>query len=139
MDHDVLLIKVDEKTGAPLNSIVPFPFPSPFLSAASIISSSSPSVIPSHIPRSMITCSSSSSSTSIYITSINQSINQSNLYSAKIVKESEALEHTMEQMILICWQTDSLIIIIIIIIIITDLYSAFRSEDTEALDAAQED
>ena len=31
------------------------------------------------------------------------------------------------------------IIIIIIIIIITDLYSAFRSEDTEALDAAQED
>ena len=29
--------------------------------------------------------------------------------------------------------------IIIIIIIITDLYSAFRSEDTEALDAAQED
>jgi len=30
-------------------------------------------------------------------------------------------------------------IIIIIIIIITDLYSAFRSEDTEALDAAQED
>jgi len=28
---------------------------------------------------------------------------------------------------------------IIIIIIITDLYSAFRSEDTEALDAAQED
>jgi len=25
------------------------------------------------------------------------------------------------------------------IIIITDLYSAFRSEDTEALDAAQED
>jgi len=31
------------------------------------------------------------------------------------------------------------LIIIIIIIIITDLYSAFRSEDTEALDAAQED
>ena len=30
-------------------------------------------------------------------------------------------------------------IIIIIIIIITDLYSAFRSKDTEALDAAQED
>jgi len=29
--------------------------------------------------------------------------------------------------------------LIIIIIIITDLYSAFRSEDTEALDAAQED
>jgi len=29
--------------------------------------------------------------------------------------------------------------IIIIIIIITDLYSAVRSEDTEALDAAQED
>jgi len=28
---------------------------------------------------------------------------------------------------------------IIIILIITDLYSAFRSEDTEALDAAQED
>jgi len=28
---------------------------------------------------------------------------------------------------------------IIIIIIITDLYSAFRSEDTAALDAAQED
>ena len=28
-------------------------------------------------------------------------------------------------------------IAIIIIIIITDLYSAFRSEDTEALDAAQ--
>jgi len=26
-----------------------------------------------------------------------------------------------------------------IIIIMTDLYSAFRSEDTEALDAAQED
>ena len=33
----------------------------------------------------------------------------------------------------------TIIIIIIIIIIITDLYSAFRSEDTEALDAAQED
>ena len=31
------------------------------------------------------------------------------------------------------------IIIIIIIIIITDLYSAFTSEDTEALGAAQED
>jgi len=30
-------------------------------------------------------------------------------------------------------------VIIIIIIIITDLYSAFRSEDTEVLDAAQED
>ena len=30
-------------------------------------------------------------------------------------------------------------VIIIIIILITDLYSAFRSEDTEALDAAQED
>ena len=29
--------------------------------------------------------------------------------------------------------------LIIIIIIITDLYSAFRSEDTEALGAAQED
>jgi len=29
-----------------------------------------------------------------------------------------------------------IIIIIIIIIIITDLYSAFRSEDTEALEAA---
>jgi len=28
---------------------------------------------------------------------------------------------------------------VIIIIIITDLYSVFRSEDTEALDAAQED
>jgi len=28
---------------------------------------------------------------------------------------------------------------LIIIIIITDLYSAFRSEDTEALGAAQED
>ena len=35
--------------------------------------------------------------------------------------------------------TDEFIIIIIIIIIITDLYSALRSEDTEALDAAQED
>jgi len=33
----------------------------------------------------------------------------------------------------------ALIIIIIIIIIITELYSAFRSEDTEALDAAQKD
>ena len=32
-----------------------------------------------------------------------------------------------------------IIIIIIVIIIITDLYSAFKSEDTEALDAAQED
>jgi len=31
------------------------------------------------------------------------------------------------------------LIIIIIIVIITDLYSAFKSEDTEALDAAQED
>jgi len=30
-------------------------------------------------------------------------------------------------------------VVIIIMIIITDLYSAFRSEDTEALDAAQED
>ena len=29
--------------------------------------------------------------------------------------------------------------VIIIIIIITDLFSAFRSEDTEALDATQED
>jgi len=29
--------------------------------------------------------------------------------------------------------------LIIIVIIITDLYSAFRSEDTEALGAAQED
>jgi len=29
--------------------------------------------------------------------------------------------------------------IIIIMIIITDLYSALRSKDTEALDAAQED
>ena len=29
--------------------------------------------------------------------------------------------------------------IIIIIIVITDLYSAFTSEDTEALDTAQED
>ena len=37
------------------------------------------------------------------------------------------------------WQWDRIIIIIIIIIIITDLYSAFRSEDTEALGAAQED
>jgi len=34
---------------------------------------------------------------------------------------------------------DHIVIIIIIIIIITDLYSAFRSEDTEELDAAQED
>jgi len=34
---------------------------------------------------------------------------------------------------------DFQVIIIIIIIIITDLYSASRSEDTEALDAAQED
>ena len=33
----------------------------------------------------------------------------------------------------------SAVLIIIIIIIIRDLYSAFRSEDTEALDAAQED
>ena len=32
-----------------------------------------------------------------------------------------------------------IIIIIIIIIIITELYGAFRFEDTEALDAAQED
>jgi len=31
------------------------------------------------------------------------------------------------------------IILIIIIIIITGLYSAFRCEDTKALDAAQED
>jgi len=31
------------------------------------------------------------------------------------------------------------VIIIMIIIIITDLHSAFTSEDTEALDAAQED
>jgi len=30
-------------------------------------------------------------------------------------------------------------VIIIILLIITDLYSAFRSEDPEALDAAQED
>ena len=33
----------------------------------------------------------------------------------------------------------TVLIIIIIIIIITDLYSAFRSEDTKALGAAQED
>jgi len=32
-----------------------------------------------------------------------------------------------------------LIIIIIVILIITDLYSTFRSEDTEALGAAQDD
>jgi len=31
------------------------------------------------------------------------------------------------------------LVIIKIIIIITDLYSVFRSEDTEALDASQED
>jgi len=35
--------------------------------------------------------------------------------------------------------SNSVIGTLIIIIIITDLYSAFRSEDTEALDAAQED
>ena len=35
--------------------------------------------------------------------------------------------------------TKDMYIIIIITIIITDLYSAFRSEDTEVLDAAQED
>jgi len=39
----------------------------------------------------------------------------------------------------ITYYLDSGYLIIIIIIIITDLYSAFRSEDTEALDAAQED
>jgi len=33
----------------------------------------------------------------------------------------------------------SVMLTIIIIIIITDLYSAFRSEDTETLDTAQED
>jgi len=38
-----------------------------------------------------------------------------------------------------CWENLNDCAIIIIIIIITDLYSAFRSEDTEALDAAQED
>ena len=27
----------------------------------------------------------------------------------------------------------------VVVVVITDLYSAFRSEDTEALDAAQED
>ena len=32
-----------------------------------------------------------------------------------------------------------IVTVVIIIIIITDLYSAFRSEDTEALGAAQED
>jgi len=32
-----------------------------------------------------------------------------------------------------------MMMMMIIIIIITDLYNAFRSEDTEALDAAQED
>jgi len=37
-----------------------------------------------------------------------------------------------------CWLI-FLLQLIIIIIIIVDLYSAFRSEDTEALDAAQED
>jgi len=35
--------------------------------------------------------------------------------------------------------SDMITSMIIIIIIITDLYSAFRSEDTEVLDAAQED
>ena len=35
--------------------------------------------------------------------------------------------------------TKVIIIITIISIIITDLYSAFRSDDTEALDAAQEE
>jgi len=50
---------------------------------------------------------------------------------------------------LITGKYDEMLIIIIIImvpfksvgiiIIITDLYSAFRSEDTEALDAAQKD
>jgi len=38
-----------------------------------------------------------------------------------------------------CLTANIHITIIIIIIIITDLYSAVRSEDTEALDAAQED
>jgi len=37
------------------------------------------------------------------------------------------------------YQVCVVIIILIIIIIITDLYSDFRSEDTEVLDAAQED
>jgi len=32
-----------------------------------------------------------------------------------------------------------MMMMMMIIIIITDLYSAFRSEDTEELDAAQED
>jgi len=32
-----------------------------------------------------------------------------------------------------------IIIVIVIITTITDLYSTFRSKDTEALDAAQED
>jgi len=46
-------------------------------------------------------------------------------------------DHTMLDLM---WLGSShCIIIIIIIIIITDLYSAFRSEDTEALGAAQED
>jgi len=31
------------------------------------------------------------------------------------------------------------VVVVVVIIIITDLYSAFRSENTEALDAAQED
>ena len=31
------------------------------------------------------------------------------------------------------------VVVVVVVIIITDLYSAFRSENTEALDAAQED
>jgi len=42
--------------------------------------------------------------------------------------------------VLHCSTSNSLLLLIIIfIMIITDLYSAFRSEDTETLDAAQED
>jgi len=59
----------------------------------------------------------------------------------------QTLFHPSEIELLVCGSTvcpsecsiDISLRCIIIIIIITDLYSAFRSEDTEALDAAQED
>ena len=53
--------------------------------------------------------------------------------------ETACYSNTLEALFLDIYIDTVTCCIIIIIIIITDLYSAFRSEDTEALDAAQED
>jgi len=59
-------------------------------------------------------------------------------YTFRFSNNNNNLIHTV-RMATVTSQLKKKIIIIIIIIIITDLYIAFGSEDTEALDAAQED